>query len=266
MTYAIRNITIERGHDPRQFSLACFGGGGGLFAAHLLDELEGAQAIVPVNPANFSSWGLLNADYREDLTRMFVRPLAETSPDDLRATLDAMLAEARQTLTANGIDGELSANTLADMRYVGQEHTVRVPVLPGDLDEPGFGALAERFNRLHEQAYAHALPEKPVEMVRVRLAATVAESKPEMIPLGGEDSPASAALKAPRFTSFGGNTAPIECPVYDRPKLRAGASIPGPLIVEEWTSTTLVLPGQRMYVDEYGNLLISREKETADVD
>ncbi len=134
MIYAIRNITVERGHDPRGFSLACFGGGGGLFAGHLLNELECERAIVPVNPANFSSWGLLNADYREDLTRMFVQPLAETTPDELGSVLQAMEAEARQMLSANGIDSsDLTARTFAEMRYVGQEHTVRVPLLDSDL-------------------------------------------------------------------------------------------------------------------------------------
>ncbi len=198
MTYAIRNITVERGHDPRAFSLACFGGGGGLFAAHLLNELECAQAIVPVNPANFSSWGLLNADYREDLTRMFVRPLAETTPDELRGVLEAMVADARQTLSDNDIEGDLNARSFAEMRYVGQEHTVRVPLLDEDLRDGAFAALRGRFDSLHEQAYAHMLPDKPVEIVRLRLAAVVTAPTPEMIPLSGCGSAGRPQRHAPR--------------------------------------------------------------------
>ncbi len=258
MTYAIRNITVERGHDPRGFSLACFGGGGGLFAGHLLDELECRQAIVPVNPANFSSWGLLNADYREDLTRMFVRPLAATTPDELGDVLAAMAAEAQQTLDANGIDSsDLTTRYFAEMRYVGQEHTVRVPLLDGDLAD-GFAALRDRFNALHEQAYAHQMPEKPLEIVRLRLAAVVTESKPDLLPLttpAGQD-----ARKGQRLVTFSGQGAPVECPVYDRPRLSAGQQLTGPLIVEEWTSTTLVLPGQCLEVDAYGNLIITRQQ------
>lgn len=256
MTYAIRNLTIERGHDPRPFSLACFGGGGGLFASHLLNELECAQAIVPVNPANFSSWGLLNADYREDLTRMFVRPLIEIQPGELQGVLDAMEAEARQTLEDSDIDSSgLSTHYFAEMRYLGQEHTVRVPLLADDLQDGTFAALRQRFNSLHEKAYAHKLPEKPVEIVRLRLAAVVTEAKPEMFPIANT---AQDALKGQRPVSFSGIGTPVNCPVYDRPRLVSGQRLEGPLIVEEWTSTTLVLPGQCLEVDGYGNLMISR--------
>ncbi len=254
MTYAIRNITIERGHDPRQFSLACFGGGGGLFAAHLLTELECARAIIPLNPANFSSWGLLNADYREDLARMFTRPLAETSPAEVFERFRDMAAEAQQTLEQQGIETDkLTLLYFADLRYIGQEHTVRVPVFPDDT----FAALQDRFNAAHEQAYAHALPEKPVEMVRLRLAAVVVTSKPEMMAL--PESSAQEAIKGYRRVSFTERPATVNCPIYDRAKLRAGQQIAGPLIVEEWTSTTLVLPGQALEVDVYGNLMISAE-------
>ncbi len=100
------------------------------------------------------------------------------------------------------------------------------------------------------------LPEKPLEIVRLRLAAVVTESKPDMIPLStpaGQD-----ALKGQRLVTFSGQDAPVECPVYDRPKLSAGQRLDGSLIVEEWTSTTLVLPGQRLEVDAYGNLIITR--------
>jgi N-methylhydantoinase A len=264
MTYAIRNVTIERGHDPREFSLACFGGGGGLFAGHLLNELECGQAIIPVNPANFSSWGLLNADYREDLVRAYPRPLAGTDPGDLRRTFRSMEDEARQTLADHGIDpSSLDMLYFADLRYIGQEHTVRVPVYASDYPDSTFSDLRMRFNAAHEKAYAHMLPEKPVEIVRLRLVTVAVTAKPDMPEISL--APARTALKGHRAAYFDGST--LNCPVYDRPALSPGQSFDGPLMVEEWTSTTLVLPGQRLNVDVYGNLLISRldnqERENA---
>jgi len=255
MTYAIRNITIERGHDPREFSLACFGGGGGLFAGHLLNELECVRAIVPTYPANFSSWGLLNADYREDLARPYPRPLADTDRDDLRSVFRSMEAEAEQTLADDGIDpGHLNRLYFADLRYVGQEHTVRVAVETSDFQDATFTDLRKRFNAAHEKAYAHMLPDKPVEIVRLRLAATVHIAKPDMpaIPLVSNRT----ALKGHRAVHFSGST--LDCPVVDRPALVPGQQFDGPLLVEEWTSTTLVLPRQRLDVDAYGNLILSR--------
>ncbi len=95
MAYSIRNITIERGHDPREFSLVCYGGGGGLFAGFLLNELEAASAILPLNPATFSAWGLLNADYREDYVRTYLRSFADMSAEKLKSELDTLEAEVR---------------------------------------------------------------------------------------------------------------------------------------------------------------------------
>ncbi len=255
MTYAIRNITIERGHDPREFSLACFGGGGGLFAGHLLNELECRRAIVPINPANFSSWGLLNADYREDVVRVYTRPLIGIDPVDLLHTFQTMEVEAQQTLAEEGIATDnLEMRYFADLRYVGQEHTVRVPVLAVDFQDSAFSDLRARFDAAHEKAYAHMLPGKPVEIVRLRLVAVSVTAKPDMLEIA--PIPARSALKGHRPAYFDGSMQ--DCPIYDRPALNPGQRFNGPLIVEEWTSTTLALPGQQLEVDAYGSLLISR--------
>jgi N-methylhydantoinase A len=202
----------------------------------------------------------LNADYREDLTRMFVRPLAETKPDALLKVFTTMESEARQTLSDNGIDtSSLGLQYFADMRYVGQEHTVRVPIAANDLHNGTMEALRQRFNTLHEKAYAHMLPEKAVEMVRLRLAALVITSKPEMPRL--PDGVAQNAYKGQRTVYFTGQDSGVACPVYDRPRMTAGLRLDSPLIVEEWTSTTLVLPGQWVEVDAYGNLIISHHEQ-----
>ncbi len=258
MTYAIRNITIERGHDPRRFSLVCFGGGGGLFAGALMRELEMARAIIPVNPANFSAWGLLNADFREDFSLTRVCALADLPADELSLRLADLGAEAVERLKQNGVSPDtIVVEQFADLRYLGQEHTVKVPIQPDDLRDPALSPLRARFDALHEKAYAHALPEMPVEMVNLRLSAVGVTRKPETRELPERPERAESARKSGRRVFFEGSAVPVECSIYDRTGLGPGHRLEGPAIVEEWTSTTLVLPGQRLEVDSYGNLVLT---------
>lgn len=259
MTYAIRNITIERGHDPRDFSLICHGGGGGLFAAALLRELEVARAIIPVNPATFSAWGLLNSDFREDITRTAVVPLSDLTMEDLRGRLEGLASESRQRLVENGIVARATViERFADLRYLGQEHTVRVRIQEEDLADPSLTALRGRFHAAHEKAYAHALPEQPVELVNLRLSAVGLTQKPEIRDRWGPSETASSARKGTRKTYFAGDKGPVDCPVYARDALPPGSQLAGPAIIEEWTSTALALPRQRVEVDRYGNIILTR--------
>ena len=181
MAYAVRQITVERGHDPRDFSLVCIGGGGGLFAGALLRELEMKQAIMPQNPAVFSAWGLLNADYREDVTRPFIKPMADVAPQELSEQFEMLENEARDWLNSQKMGGsKLTIERYAEMRYLGQEHTIRIPVLDEDFADAGFGQLRQRFNDHYEKAYAHALPEHDLEFVILRLVAKGEIDKPPL--------------------------------------------------------------------------------------
>ncbi len=256
MAYAIRNITIERGHDPREFSLVCYGGGGGLFAGFLLNELGAARAIIPQNPATFSAWGLLNADFREDYLRTYLRPIEQLSVDELKAELEKLEAEVRDRFAVNGI---APAHTVvsfhAAMRYHGQEHTVKVPILPDDLCQDLI-PLRRRFDEIHERAYSLRLPESAAEIVNLQVSILGITSKPVMKRL------AAAAdrdpLKGERLVTIRGHGADLPANVYDREKLSAETIVDGPAIIEEWTSTTLILPDQSAFVDEFGNLMIKR--------
>ncbi len=254
MAYAIRNITIERGHDPREFSLVCFGGGGGLFAGTLMRELEMARAIVPVNPATFSAWGLLNSDYREDFSRTMVKPLSILTLDELQSLISQMETEAVEHFDANHIEAEDRASELfSDLRYLGQEHTVRVPLQPNDLKDPQLASMRARFDELHEKAYAHSLPHLSVELVHVRLSLIGRTRKPVILELPAS-KPGRAQKSVRKVTITDGNK--VDCPIYDRTLLAAGERLSGPAIIEEWTSTTLILPDQQLEVDPYGNLII----------
>ncbi len=256
MALAMRQMTIERGYDPREFSFVCFGGGGGLFVSALLEELEMKEAIVPLNPAIFSAWGLLNADYREDFNRTTVFDLVGMTGNDLSAAFDK-LQDSEQSQITNNQPLATSLQRFADCRYAGQEHTVTVPVLDEDLTADDLSRLKQRFDTAHEHAYAHALPDHPAEVVNLRLRALGVTTKPQLKKMAQTTTTATNAQKGSRTVYF--DSGPAECAVYDRAKLAAGNSFDGPAIVEEWTSTILIRPGQMVSVDEFGNLRIVQE-------
>ncbi|MFN8457199.1 MAG: hydantoinase/oxoprolinase family protein [Anaerolineae bacterium] len=269
MTYAIRNITIERGYDPREFVLLAFGGAGGLSATVWANELEVPTVVVPVAPANFSAWGLLNADFREDRSRTSLSELAELTREDMVAIFADLEQACLETLQARGVKVEnVSFLRFCDMRYQGQEHWVKVPVPPEffqtskvfaqrtfEVSNP-LEILQSRFDQLHEQHYAHSQPGYPVQVVNYRVSAIAPTIKPVLRELsGGVDAPIEAGRKGTRSVYFP-QTGFVDCPIYDREKLVAGASLTGPAIVEEWTSTTVVPPGWRLTVEKFGNLIL----------
>lgn len=258
MINAIRQVTIERGHDPRDFALLCYGGGGGLFAGALAQELKIPQAMIPVGPAVFSAWGILNSDFREDVARTSVQPTASLSVAELLQMFEELAQFAVKRFQRSGVapDG-VHFLRMVDMRYEGQEHAVRVPVpADGELRQGGLEVLVRRFDQLHEQAYAHASPGAPTEVVNLRLSALRELSKPVLRPIPPGSGDGAQAIKARRRVYFKEAGGQVDCPVYDREKLGAGNTFPGPAIVEEWSSTIIVLPEQRLEVDAYGNLVL----------
>ena len=257
MSQAIRQVTIERGHDPRDFSLVSYGGGGGLFAAALLVELELKRVIIPLHPAAFSAWGLLNADYREDISRTVVKAFNDSSPADLTGLFEDLVVEARQWFKAQGLEyNNLKLERFAELRYMGQEHTLKIPVAEADLDGNDLSALRERFDQYYDRAYAHALSDHDLELVGLRLSASLQSPKPVMAKLEKK----GRTLEDARLGSQDVNIASLNqrfcCPLYDRARLEAGHFVQGPAIVEEWNSTVLIFPKHNLSVDGYGNLII----------
>ena len=274
MTYAIRNITIERGYDPREFVLLAFGGAGGLSATVWASELEIPTVVVPVAPANFSAWGLLNADFREDRSRTSFSELADLTREEMVDMFAGLEQACLETLRARGVGVEgVTFLRYCDMRYQGQEHWVKVPVPPELFDktskvletfEVSTSALSNpldnlrtRFDQLHEQHYAHAQPGYPVQVVNYRVSAIAPTPKPTLkkLPAQANGSLASAQ-KGSRSVYFPQASGYVDCPIYDREQLSPEAILNGPAIVEEWTSTTVVPPGWRLTVDGFGNLIL----------
>jgi N-methylhydantoinase A len=262
MTYAIRNITIERGYDPRDFVLLAFGGAGGLSATVWAAELDIPTVVIPVAPANFSAWGLLNADFREDRVRTSVGELEELTRDELVANFADLEQSCLDTLRAKGVTVEgMHLLRFCDMRYRGQEHWVKVPVPPelwsaeAGKSLAGLSALQLRFDQLHQQHYAHAQPGYPVQVVNYRVAAIARTSRPILRELR-RDGVSAMARKGSRPVYFHEAGGYVDCSIYDREQLGFGSRLAGPAIVEEWTSTTVVPPEWRLTVDRFGDLIL----------
>ena len=258
MVYAIRQITVERGYDPRDFALLAFGGGGGLFASALATDLEIPTTIVPAGAAVFSAWGLLFADYREDASLTRVVRVEEADDGSFAGVVGRVMDAASDRLRAHGLDPAVAVRAAqADVRFAGQEHTLTVPV-PLDGDAATLGArLRAAFAARHRAQYGQADESRPVEVVTLRASAVARLPHPALDAGGGTAT--SAAAREPRavrpvwFTSAG---AFLDTAIWPREGLEAGARIDGPALIEEWNSTTLVDPGQRATIDALGNIVI----------
>jgi N-methylhydantoinase A len=255
MVFAIRAVTVERGLDPREFVVFSYGGGGGLFAAAVAEELEVPEVLVPRAPANFSAWGILTSDYREDVAETKVRPLDDSSVGDTAAGLRRLAEEAAANLERYGFaEGQIDRLYRADIRYAGQDHAITVPLEPAWLDDhPALLAGArERFTTAHVQLYGHGTLDPPLELVTSRARAVGQIARPsvsEPTVSGG------STLQETRQVSFGAHGR-LETPVHRRESFTSAS---GPAIVEEWATTVVVPPGWTGSTDRLGNLLLRRD-------
>jgi N-methylhydantoinase A len=253
MTSAIREISIQRGHDPRDFTLVAFGGAGPMHALALADEIGIPRVLVPRHPGNFSALGLLASDVKHDdvRTRVGLLPARWAILADLFAGMESA---ARRQLEREGFgrDRQRMVRTL-DLRYRGQAFELNVPAGAGmDL-----AAVEAEFHRRHLGAYGHASRDAAIELVNARLTAYGVVDKPAAAPHGGAIRDLHEALVERRPVWFDG--AARDCPVWERERLPRDARLPGPAIVEEFGATTVVLPGWQGAVDAHGNLRLERE-------
>ncbi len=255
MVNALKLVSVRRGYDPRDFVLIAFGGGGAMHAAALMRELRVKKVIIPTQPAVFSAWGMLMTDLRQDYIRTFIARTDQIRPEALNAIFGEMEAQAAQDLAAQHVTpANMVFQRFADMRYLGQEHTVKVPLPPGMITADKLPEINERFHQLHEHAYTFRL-ESPVELVNYHLTALGRVKKPALKRLDGRSGNAEDALKGERRVNFD-ELGFHQSRIYERDRLPVGVTLPGPLVIEEPASTTVVFPDQRVTKDEYGFLHI----------
>ncbi len=255
MINALKLVSIQRGHDPREFALVLGGGGGGMHGAQLGRELGVKEVIVPLYPGLFSAWGMLASEPRQDFVRSRLSLVRETPVSEVAEVFSELEAEARAYFSASGdtAGADLAISTAMDLRYLGQEHAVTIAVDAGavTIDE-----LLADFHDAHEQTYTFRLSDTDVEIVTYRLKAQASVPRPEIAQLGREGRSAEAAARGERMVSFG-EQGRHRTAIYYRDLLPPGFEADGPAIVEEATSTTMVLPGQRLRVDALGFLRIT---------
>ncbi|MEW5978994.1 MAG: hydantoinase/oxoprolinase family protein [Acidobacteriota bacterium] len=259
MAKAIRRLSVEKGYDPREFTLVCFGGGGPLHAVELAQELDIPRVLIPPAPGVSSALGLLTADFRHDYVRTVLRPVADLERHWLRQVYQELGAAATRQMEEEGVR---SNQTLLlpslDMRYVGQGYSLPVHFELKDLESNArLDGVLKRFHEAHFGSYGYCDENEPTEIVNVRLAAVGQLLKPNLPRLPKPQPGLDHALKTSRHVRLNGVT--VEAAVYERSRLGKGSVIKGPAIVEQPDSTTLLFTGQRAETDEFGNLLISLE-------
>ncbi|WP_226617779.1 hydantoinase/oxoprolinase family protein [Cytobacillus firmus] len=256
MLNALKLISVRKGHNPREFSLVAFGGGGSMHAPALAKELGVKKVIVPVASSVFSAWGMLMTDLRHDYIQTYIRRLNQLDPSELNKEWNSIETQALKQYQEEGVSEEdVLFTRFADIRYLGQEHTVKVPVPNGEWSEETISEVVERFGDLHEQHYTFKLEGTPTEIVNLHLTAFGKVLKPELKRLTSTSSDAQEAYKETRPVYFE-NSGWVETKVYYRSLFGKGTKISGPAIVEEPSASTVIYPDQSLTVDEYGNLII----------
>lgn len=256
MLNALKLISVRKGYDPRDFALVAFGGGGSMHAPALAKELGVRKVIVPVATSVFSAWGMLMTDLRHDYIQTFIRRVEGIDFDELNKTLGNQEARAIDQYKKEGVKEEsVLFSRFVDLRYVGQEHTVKVPVPNGQISNENMKQVIQKFHEAHEQLYTFKLEESPTEIVNLHLIALGSVKKPELAKLenvGGTLQGALIEVRPVLFEEHGW----IDTNVYNRNNLSPDAVMEGPVIVEEQSASTVVYPGQTVTVDAYGNLII----------
>ena len=240
MVRALRVISVERGLDPREFALLAFGGAGGMHACSLAEELGMETVLIPRAGGVLSALGLAISDLRRDYVRPYLVRLDEVDAEVFEERYGEMEAAA-----ANDLE-DPDNHRRADLRYGGQSFELTVDANTAE-------ELQERFHAAHEGRYGYRMEDEPVELVNLRLVATVPVEKPAL----DEPGPSGGTEAGPREANFDGQWR--EVPVFDREKMGEGSEVEGPAIVEFKESTCVVRPGWRGAVDGVGNLVLERE-------
>jgi N-methylhydantoinase B len=263
---AVEQMSVKRGLDPRDYTLVAFGGSGPLQAGRLVELLGLRAALIPVSPGTVSAFGLLTVDLKNDYVQTTVQRHAQLDLGQLNGHLARLEAKAAEALAREGVpEPARRLVRLADLRYFGQAWEVTVELPPGAIDAARAAETLERFHASHEKRYGysyrndHAGPtgsRQGVEWVNLRVVGVGLTGRPALRPQVAGDGSVERARTATRAVWFDGRE--LACAAYDRARLRPGDLVSGPAIVEEFGATTVVFPGQRVEVDRFGHMILTR--------
>ena len=261
MVGALRQVSVQRGYDPRDFILVAFGGAGPVHANRLAAELEMPSVLVPTSPGTTSAMGLLVTDIKHDYSVALIERADQLDLGTVKSQFTRMKSEGEAALVSEDVASESMRFVYqADTRYVGQSYELTITLPEDGLRSDQLPGVLEQFHNEHERAYGFKADDEPVEFVALRLSAIGEISKPRIRKLADGNRDASGALKGTRSVYFSEDGGWGECPIYNRYALRSANEIRGPAIVEEVDSTAVIHPGYRSLVDEYGNLFMTRQR------
>jgi N-methylhydantoinase A len=260
---AVRVISIERGHHPKDFALLTFGGGGAFVAANVARELGIPKAIVPPGPANFSALGMLMVDVTHDFSQTYVTGLEDVDVKTVNGIYADLLERGQQALTDDGFDKKHRAFVpSAELRYQGQEHTVNLEMPSQKLEAGEVEKIVADFNAAHKVQYGHSMDD-PIEIVTLRIRALGLLPRPDVPKIGAGNGDPAKALKGKRAVYLHQSKKRVDYPVYDRSLLLSSDRLDGPAIIEEPSSTAIIHAGDVLTVGEYGELVIEVSEEVS---
>lgn len=256
MANALKLVSVNRGYDPREFTLIAFGGGGALHAAALAEELRIPKVIIPIHSSVFSAWGMLMSDLRRDHFMTRPAPMKQAATATINQALAELEQKALAEFGAEGIERKrIYFERACRLRYQGQEHTITIELPAGEISPRVLLETLGRFHDNYRREYSYTL-DADVELVGYHVIAFARIERPQIPQLRCRNSDAGLALKGRRHVDFDLHGI-LDTPVYDRERLGVGASFTGPAVIEEKGTTTIVLPGQKVCMDLYGNIVIS---------
>jgi N-methylhydantoinase A len=254
MVNALKLVSLNRGHDPRDFTLVAFGGGGAMHAAALARELGVGKVVIPTGAAVFSAWGMMMSDLRRDYFLTALADLTVAAAPGIEARFEAIEEQARQQFAAEAVDpAKVTLKRFGKFRYQNQEHTTEV-ALDSAVDAASLARIAIDFHAAYEKQYTYRL-DAPIEMVGLHLIASAEVGKLKPVEQSPSDTPASVALKGRRVVDYATEGAhPAD--IYDGEKLAAGMAFDGPAVVEDPGTTIVIHPGDGVEIDRWGNIHI----------
>jgi N-methylhydantoinase A len=252
---AIRQVTVKKGLDPRDYAMTAFGGSGPLQAARVAELLGLPTTLIPLNPGNVSAFGLLTVDLRRDYVATAVQREDQLDPSPIQRAFETLEQSARADLDREGIPPERQKlERSADLRYFGEAYEVRIPIPGGPVDMETLRHASDAFHAAHDRLYGYSYRGTQLtEIVNLRVTGIGRIDKPTMAESPAGDAKAPPSTQRPVY--FDGHF--LDTSIYDRDTLSPGMALDGPAIVEEYGATTVIQPRQRATVDGWSNLVLS---------
>jgi N-methylhydantoinase A len=257
MALAVRAVSIDRGLDPRDCALIAFGGAGPLHACAIARDLHIPTVVIPPLPGHFSALGMLIANIRHDFVRTCYRALDEVDCEEIVAIVEEMRTEALGLLKSENVAIEsIGYEIYLDLRYSGQEFTLRTPVAEAHLYQGDKASIRKSFDQMHLERFGHFAPEESVEVINVRV---VGLSRRQTETIGSSTATGDGPVRRSREVGFteDGKVVKRNCDVWQRESLPSGFEVVGPAIIEEYASTTVLALGDRAVVGDEGELVVS---------